>query len=143
MKFSWSEFLVGEEAVLTVVLPSEVAEKHKVPSYCYEFKRALLSSGNDDVTYHFVRVMTDDFKWVYVGKLDTYTLQVVPTRASHWPQSSYRLRLLNRLLPRLWYDDLQAVERAGFRVFQGVLDPEQLYWTGLEEEWSLREEVMS
>lgn len=52
----------------------------------------------------------------YLGKLDPFTGQVVPTAKSGWREKEppYAVRLLNRVLARVWGDDHAAFEQFGF-----------------------------
>lgn len=54
--------------------------------------------------------------YTYVGKLDPFTGQVATTAKSHRFDDSRALRLLNRVLARIWCDDHAAYEQHGFKV---------------------------
>jgi hypothetical protein len=56
---------------------------------------------------------TEDYS--YLGKLDAFTGQVNVTAKSKFAADSYPIRLLNRILARVWCDDHAAYERHGYR----------------------------
>ncbi len=55
---------------------------------------------------------TEDF--AYLGKLDPFTGQVATTFKSASFADSFRLKLLNRILARVWGDDQKAFEQHGY-----------------------------
>lgn len=52
----------------------------------------------------------------YVGRLDDFTGQVQLTQASAWKETTPALRLLNRVLARVWSGDYAAFEQFGFAI---------------------------
>lgn len=58
---------------------------------------------------------TEDY--AYMGKLDPFTGQVKTTAKSKQWENTTRLRLLNRVLARVWSGDHAAYEQHNYRVF--------------------------
>ncbi len=55
-------------------------------------------------------------RWRYLGKLDDFAGQVRATAKSCRAQDSFELRLLNRVLARVWGDDHAAFESHGYKL---------------------------
>ena len=62
----------------------------------------------------WVKCITTDGTEVYVGRLNDWTGQVELTGASQWKATTPALRLLNRVLARVWTGDYAAFEQFGF-----------------------------
>jgi hypothetical protein len=106
-----SQFLLAGDATFTIQTPdqghrtyritaTEPNERYPKPAY---FVKLLTGADN-----------TSDYS--YVGKLDTYTFQVMPTAKSQLSASSYPVRLFNRVMARIACDDHAAFESKGFKV---------------------------
>lgn len=109
------DFVLAGEAVFTVEVPDAHRPDGKEPHYTYRVQCVPASDRWPEA--HFVSVLTgpdNTSNYTYAGKLDTHTGQVQLTAKSAFPADSYRLRLLNRVLARLWGDDAAALERHGF-----------------------------
>lgn len=67
----------------------------------------------------FVDLLTgsdNETSYSYIGKLDDFTGQLVLTAKSKMDATSFAVRLLNRVLARVWADDHQAFESKGFKL---------------------------
>lgn len=67
----------------------------------------------------FVKMLTganNETDYSYLGKLDDFTGQVSVTAKSCLPANHFKIRLLNRVLARIWSDDAEAFERHGYKV---------------------------
>lgn len=67
----------------------------------------------------FVSMLTgsdNETDYSYLGSLNTHTGQLQLTAKSKLPADSFPVRLLNRVLARIWSDDLAAVEVHGYKV---------------------------
>jgi len=65
----------------------------------------------------FVSMLTgsdNESDYSYLGKLDRFTGQLVLTAKSKLPADSHAVRLLNRVLARVWTGDHAAYEHHGF-----------------------------
>ena len=70
-------------------------------------------------TAYFVRFLaskrkSNEITEEYLGRLNTHTAQVEPTSRSTRDAESRCVKLLNRVLPRVWADDHEAYERFGY-----------------------------
>ena len=68
---------------------------------------------------YFVKLLTgpaDESDYTYLGKLDEFTCQLIPTAKSKLPKTAYPCRLLNRILLRIWGDQQDAFESKGFKL---------------------------
>lgn len=65
----------------------------------------------------FVKLLTgpnNETDYSYLGKLDTFTGQVTTTARSTMPADAYPVRLINRVLARVWCDDHDAYLSQGY-----------------------------
>jgi hypothetical protein len=106
-------FVTAGNATFTVESPKsghrtyKVTRKEAKGGMPEMFFVALLTGSNNETDY------------TYVGKLNKFTGQVEPTKASTWTtaQTPAHVLLLNRILARVWCDDHQAFEQHGYRVY--------------------------
>lgn len=104
------DFVLAGKATFTVQCPDG---QH----YTYRVTRKEASNGYPET--FFVSQLTgpdNESSYTYLGKLDPFTGQVSPTKATNGRESSYAFRLLNRVLVRVWCDDHAAYEQFGFSV---------------------------
>lgn len=109
-------FLTAGEAVFTVETPADIAAKH-YPHVTYKIEKVEATERWPEA--YFVKVLAgpdNENDFIYVGKLNTFTGQCERTAKSSLPATSFRFRLLNRVLCRLWGDDGAAIESAGYKV---------------------------
>lgn len=104
------DFLLAGKATFTIETPDQGHRTFKVTHKAAEgrwketwFVKMLTGSDN-----------TSDYS--YVGKLDDFTGQVVLTAKSKMDKDSYAVKLLNRVLARIWADDHEAFESKGYKV---------------------------
>lgn len=105
------EFILAGDAIFTVETPDG---KH------YTYRIEKIEATDRWPTVWFAKMLTgpdNDGDYSYVGKLCDFTGQVRVTAKSVLPADAYPIRLLNRVLCRVWGDDHAAIERAGFKVF--------------------------
>lgn len=102
------QFVLAGDAIFTIKSPDG---KHRT----YRVTRV---EGNDRwPEAYFVKTLvgpdnTEDY--AYLGKLDTFTGQVSTTAKSKSWQDTTRLRLLNRVLARVWTGDHDAYLQHGY-----------------------------
>jgi hypothetical protein len=102
-------FILAGDAIFTVQLPDG---GHKT----YRVQRVEANDRYPEA--FFVKLLVgpdngDDYG--YVGKLDAFTGQVATTAKSKQYDGSLVLRLLNRVLARVWTEDHQAYEVFGYQ----------------------------
>ena len=115
------QFILAGDATFTVeVPPSANAPK---PHYTYHVQH--VPAGDRWPEAYFVRLLTgvdNTSDYSYIGKLDPFTGQLAVTGKSKLPADSYPVRLLNRILARLWTDDHAAFEQHGYRIHYAQLN---------------------
>lgn len=109
-------FLLAGEATFTIEIPEAYQVESKQPHYTYRVERVEASDRWPEA--FFVKVLTgpdNTSDYTYAGKLDPFTGQMNLTARSAFPATSYRVKLLNRVLARIWADDHAAYEQYGFQ----------------------------
>jgi hypothetical protein len=109
------KFVTAGRAIFTVEVPGETARVHGKPHYTYQV-RLKPAKGNYPDTY-FVSVLTgpdNNSNYSYLGILNPQTGIVRTTAKSKFQADSFTVRLLNRVLSRLWVDDAASIAAAGF-----------------------------
>jgi hypothetical protein len=104
------EFVLAGDAIFTVEMPGgghhTFRVQHVEPSdrWPHEtwFVKALTGPDNEN-------------SYSYLGKLDPFTGQMATTAKSCWPADALPVRLLNRILARIWCDDHAAYEWHGYK----------------------------
>lgn len=110
-------FILAGRAVFSVEIPEKHRVEGKQAHYTYRVDRVEATERWPES--YFVKVLTgpdNTADYTYLGKLDDFTGQVRTTQASKNFENSYRLKILNRILARVWADDHAAYEQFGFRV---------------------------
>ena len=110
------EFFLGERAEICVTIPPEHFPEGKTfpPDVWFRFVRL---PGNDQFPSPCTLVyLVSGGRPIYLGKLNEFTGQVDRTPKSAFPAHSYRFRLLNRVLCRIWGGESDVLERCGFTV---------------------------
>lgn len=102
------QFILAGDATFTI----------ETPSTHYTYRVRKVEAGDRWPEAHFVSILvgpdnTDDY--AYLGKLDPFTGQMVITRKSCRPADAIEVRLLNRILARVWSDDHTAYEQHGYK----------------------------
>lgn len=106
------DFLLAGNATFTIRTPDaghrtyKITRKDATGQYPETFFVSLLTGPQN----------TDDY--TYLGKLDPFTGQLVPTFKSGWNERTppFHVRLLNRVLARVWSFDHDAFERHGYKL---------------------------
>lgn len=103
------DFILAGDAIFTVECPDATHRTYRVQ----------LTEKNDRwPAAYFVKLLTgpdNTSDYSYLGKLDDYTGQVKVTARSAFDQDSFPVRLLNRVLARVWGDDHAAYEQHGYK----------------------------
>ncbi len=108
------DFLLAGKATFTIRTPDaghrtyRVVRKEATGQWPETFFAYLMTGSEND----------SDSSYTYLGKLDPFTGQVVPTAKSGWreKETPWHVRLLNRVLARVWSFDHAAFERHGYRL---------------------------
>lgn len=104
-------FIVAGNATFTVECPAG----KKYPHVTFRVEKVEKSERWDEA--YFVKVLNgpnNETDYLYLGKLDTFTGQLVFTKKSALPATSFRVQLFNKVLARVWADDHAAYEQHGF-----------------------------
>lgn len=104
------EFILAGDAIFTVETP-------ELQHYTYRVE--YQPAGERFPQAWFVKILTgpdNGSDYTYLGKLDDFTGQVKTTAKSSMTADAFPVRLLNRILARIWGDDHDAFERFGYRV---------------------------
>lgn len=112
------EFVLGGKAIFSISLPSHFAEKYQ-PHYTFKVSLRENDDGSANGPY-FVSVLTGPDNWfnyTYIGILDEKTGKVRTTLKSMWNMDTFGLKLLNRVLNRIWANDTDPIIESGFDVF--------------------------
>jgi hypothetical protein len=112
------QFVLAGNACFTIEVPAGTTKKDGTaadPHYTFLVERVPASDRFPEA--YFIKYLsgpdnTTDF--LYVGKLNPTTGQVALTNKSKLPPTSFRFRLLNRVLARVWAGDQEVVEKAGY-----------------------------
>ena len=105
------DFLLAGNATFTIRTPDghrtyKIVRKDATGQWPETFFVSLLTGPQN----------TDDY--TYLGKLDPFTGQLVPTAKSGWREKEppFAVKLLNRVLARVWSFDHGAFERHGYKL---------------------------
>lgn len=112
------DFITGGRAIFTVEIPAwwaaaNGAQRH----YTFRVNRKEAEAGSPYGDTYFVSMLagpdnTSDY--AYVGILDVERGAVRLTKASRYAETTAPVRLLRRVVARLWAGDVDAIGAAGF-----------------------------
>lgn len=108
------EFVTAGNATFTVELPAGSDKPH----YTFRVRRSEPTPQFPKPAY-FVSLLTgpdNESSYSYVGLLNRENGAVRTTAKSKIPADSYVVRLLGRVLLRVWNNEQEIVESAGFRL---------------------------
>ncbi len=105
------QFVLAGDAIFTIKSPDG---KHRT------YRVTKVEANDRWPEAYFVKTLTgpqntDDY--AYVGRLDVYTGQVSTTAKSRSWDGTTRLKLLNRVLARVWGDDHDAYLKHGYYTY--------------------------
>jgi hypothetical protein len=103
-------FITAGDATFTIETPNDGHMTFRV--------QHVPASGQYAESY-FVKTLTgpcNESDFTYIGKLNLFTGQVETTRKSEKWNGTLRLRLLNRILCRIWGNEHASFEQHGYRV---------------------------
>ena len=105
------QFILAGDAIFTVELPPDAEQPH------YTFKVQRIEANDRWPESYFAKLLTgpDNTRdYTYLGKLNPETGIVSTTAKSASYDGSFVLRLLNRMLARIWANDHNAYEQHGY-----------------------------
>lgn len=105
-----TNFILAGNSIFTVETPDQGHRTYRV---------SVVEASDRWPEAYFVSLLTgpdNTSDYQYIGKLDPFTGQVSTTAKSKLAQDSYPVRLLNRVLARVWSGDYQAFEDHGYRL---------------------------
>lgn len=111
------DFVLAGDAVFTIEVPAEFQKGDVKPWYTYRVQRKEADGQYPEA--FFVKLLTgpeNTRDFTYLGKLDPYTSETKVTARSQFAQDSFPVRLLNRLLARVWSCDHDAYRKHGFKL---------------------------
>lgn len=104
------QFLLAGDAIFTVEQPNGTH---------HTFRVSKVEANDRWPESFFVKLLTgpdNTNDYTYFAKLDVFTGQVATTAKSAQYKDTFVLRLLNRVLARVWADDHAAYEAHGYKV---------------------------
>ena len=110
-------FITAGKAIFTVEVPADFADSYGKPHYTYRVKLKPAKDNYPDM--YFVGALTgpdNNRDYSYLGILDPNTGKVRTTGKSKFQADSFTVRLLNRVLARVWANDCGSIEDAGFNL---------------------------
>ena len=111
-------FMTAGKAIFTVEVPENIRTAHGKPHYTYRIKASKPNAQYPNPTY-FVGVLTgpnNTQDYAYIGILDTVTGTVRTTAKSKFGNDSFTVKLVNRVLNRVWNNDVEPIFNAGFNL---------------------------
>lgn len=118
MKHVTKQFVTAGDATFTIEVPASLqAAPHNYAAH-YTYRVQRVEATERWPAAWFAKVLTgpdNEADFTYLGKLDDFTGQTRTTaKSARWADTK-QLKLLNRVLARVWGDDHAAYEAAGFR----------------------------
>mgnify|MGYP001583316613 FL=1 len=113
MKNVSKEFVLAGDAIFTIAIPIGAHEKSH-----YTFRVQHVEGSNRWPESWFAKILSgpdNSSDYSYIGKLDSFTGQVRTTAKSSLTVESFPVRLLNRILARIWTEDHNAYEAHGYQ----------------------------
>lgn len=104
-------FITAGKAIFTVQVPAGFDKPH------YTYRVKVKPANGDYPETYFVSMLTgpDNYSnYTYLGILNPKTGVVKTTAKSKFAPNSFPVRLLNRVLARLWSDEGSKITEAGF-----------------------------
>lgn len=114
------QFVLAGEAIFTIEVPPGTKRKDGTEAAShYTFRVEKVEASDRWPVGWFVKTLIGpDTRKDYgrLGKLDEFTGQIKTVRGAIAGPTSFRFRLLNRILARTWSDDAKAFEQFGYIV---------------------------
>jgi hypothetical protein len=107
------DFVTAGNATFTVELPAPRDGRSH-----YTFKVEKVEASDRWPEAYFVKLLVgadNENDFAYLGKLDPHTSETRTTGRSCRPADAFEVRLLNRIMARVWGDDHAAYEQHGYR----------------------------
>ncbi len=114
-------FVVAGKAIFTLEVPAGTVKKDgkpAAPHYTYAVEHKEAGNGWPEIWFVYSFTGTDneaDSHYTYMGKLDTFSGQLVETAKTPTAfKGSFRWRLFNRIMARVWGDDHDSYIQFGY-----------------------------
>lgn len=112
------EFILAGKATFTLEIPEHFAAMHTTPPH-YTFRVAHKEASMRFPEAWFVSLLTEpdnENSYSYMGILSAHDGKINLTRKSAYPKTSMVVRLLERTLDRVWANEGEKIEAAGFKL---------------------------
>lgn len=107
------DFVLAGKAVFTLKCPAGFGEGK--PHYTYRVKHKEADGTFPEAWFVSLLTGPDNTRdYTYIGMLLPHSGQVQPTKKSKYTLESMPVKLINRVLYRVWADQQQAILDAGF-----------------------------
>src|SRR5580658_5026755 len=109
------DWILAGESIFTIEIPASA----NVDKPHYTFKVQKVEASDRWPEAFFTKLLTgcdNENSYTYVGKMNPATGQTKTTGKSTKFEGTYPLRLLNRTLARVWANENEAFENAGYHV---------------------------
>lgn len=110
------KFVTAGKALFTLEIPAAFSTQHSLPSH-YTYKVTKKEATDQYCESYFVSLLTgpsNESDYSYLGVLDPTSGEVRLTKASKMTYESMPVRLLQRIIRRLWIDQTEEITKAGF-----------------------------
>jgi hypothetical protein len=111
------QFVLAGDALFTIEMPAGSNPDDRGRTH-YTWLVQHVEANERFGESYFAKLLTgpeNTRDYTYVGRLDPFTGQVKTTQKSQQWEGTYPLRLLNRILARVWAGDHGAYEQHGFK----------------------------
>ena len=111
------EFLTSGNATFTVEIPDSYREYHNVPAhYTFNIRRKIEDGAKTPMFISMLAGPNNESDYVYIGICTEPNGQVRLTKKSKLTADSYPVKILARVLARVFAGEQWAIEKAGFSV---------------------------
>ncbi len=113
------KFVLAGKAIFTVNVPSSFSASRPECKPHYTYRVDKVEANGKFAESYFVKLLSgpdNNRDYSYMGKLDVSSGNVVLTAKSVYREDSLPVQLIRRVFARLWADQLDQVEAAGFDI---------------------------
>lgn len=113
------DFITAGRAIFTLKLSDQYRSAHPECPPHYTYKIAFKEGSNGFSDAWFVNLLTgpdNTSDYTYVGMLNPDNGSIRLTKKSQYKENSPPILLLSRLLLRVWAEEQDQIEKAGFRL---------------------------
>lgn len=111
------EFLVAGDATFTVEIPQWYQDEHDVnPHYTFNLRRKIEDGSKTPIFASMLAGPNNETDYVYLGICTESSGEIRLTKKSKLTADSYPVKILSRVLARIFANQNAAIEIAGFSV---------------------------